>query len=410
MKTQLKNKIVSVVFATLIMLSFFVCIFKPIDEYSSSERKNLADFPKLTLQTILNKSFQADFKTYVSDQFPLRDGFRTIKALFQHYVLGFKENNNLVVKDGYIAKVDNYTNGSALAGAIRKFSSIYNNHMADTAAKVYMSIIPDKNYFIAGEGNYPSLNYDKIVSDMKAGLSGMTYIDIFGSLELSDYYKTDTHWSQDKLGDTVNVLISGLGASDRFTGGQYVAKKLSPFYGIYHGQSALPLPAENLIYLTNDILDQCVVYEYKYSMLQKLPATEQPGHVYIQDTDRNGNVFYYDTWQTGSAIYREDLFAESAKSKDPYNVFMGGASALPLLRIHNPNAVEEKKLILFRDSFGSSIAPLLAEGYSDVILVDLRYGDFDSLLKVFPDALTMDENTDVLFLYSTLILNTKLFD
>ena len=89
---------------------------------------------------------------------------------------------------------------------------------------------------------------------------------------------------------------------------------------------------------------------------------------------------------------------------------MGGASALPLLRIHNPNAVEEKKLILFRDSFGSSIAPLLAEGYSDVILVDLRYGDFDSLLKVFPDALTMDENTDVLFLYSTLILNTKLFD
>ena len=33
MNTSLKHKIVTVVFATLIMLSFFVCIFKPVTEY-----------------------------------------------------------------------------------------------------------------------------------------------------------------------------------------------------------------------------------------------------------------------------------------------------------------------------------------------------------------------------------------
>ena len=410
MNTSLKNKIVTVVFATLIMLSFFVCIFKPVTEYSSSERKNLADFPTLNLNTILDKSFQNDFKTYVSDQFPLRDGFRTIKAIFQTKLLGFKENNNLVIKDGYIAKVDNSTDYGAIDAAIKKFTTIYNTYMENTAAKVYLSIIPDKNYFISQDGNYPSLDYETIIANMKNGMSYATYIDLFGVLELEDYYKTDTHWSQDKLGDAVTALISGLGAADRFTGGEYVAKKLTPFYGIYHGQSALPLPAENLVYLTNDVLNQCIVYEYKYNMTSSKPAVEQEGHIYIQATDRTGKEFYYDTWQSPNSIYREDLFAESKVSKDPYNVFMGGASALPLLRIHNPNAVEEKKLILFRDSFGSSIAPLLAEGYSDIILVDLRYGDIDSLMTVFPDALSMDENTDVLFLYSTLILNTRLFN
>lgn len=405
MKTQLKNKIVTVVFATLIMVSFFACIFKPVTEYSSSERKNLADFPKLTLQSILNKSFQNDFKTYVSDQFPLRDGFRTVKAIFQYYVLGFKENNGLVVEDGYVAKVDNTTDYNSIKNAVDKFSTIYTNHLAGTGAKVYLSIVPDKNYFISKENGYPSLDYESIVSMMQSGLSGMTYIDLFGVLELEDYYKTDTHWSQDKLCNAVNALMGGLGAADRLCG-NYTVKKLSPFYGIYYGQSALPLPGETLSYLTNDVLNECVVYEYKYSLLSKMPEVGQAGHVYSTGVV-NGKEVVYDTWQVATPIYREDLFAESNKSKDPYNVFMGGASALPLLRIHNPNATTEKTLILFRDSFGSSIAPLMAEGYSDVILVDLRYASYQSLVDVFPYALEPSENTDVLFLYSTLILNSS---
>ena len=405
MKTQLKNKIVTVVFATLIMLSFFVCIFKPVTEYSSSERKNLADFPKLSLQTLLDKSFQNDFKTYVSDQFPLRDGFRTVKALFQYYVLGFKENNGLVVEDGYIAKVDNNTDFHSIENAIGKFSTIYTNHLASTGAKVYLSIIPDKNYFISKENGYPSLDYESIESMMQSGLSGMTYIDLFDSLELSDYYKTDTHWSQDQLGDAVNTLMGGMGAADRLSG-NYTIKKLSPFYGIYHGQSALPLPGETLAYLTNDVLKDCIVYEYKYGVANKAPETPKEGHVYVPGVV-NGKEVVYDTWQEANPIYREDLFAESNKSKDPYNVFMGGASALPLLRIHNPNATTDKTLVLFRDSFGSSIAPLMAEGYSDVILVDLRYASYQSMLNVFPYALELDENTDVLFLYSTIILNNS---
>ena len=79
-------------------------------------------------------------------------------------------------------------------------------------------------------------------------------------------------------------------------------------------------------------------------------------------------------------------------------MFLSGSDAL--LTIENPNAATEKELVVFRDSFGSSLAPLLATGYAKITLVDLRYLQSD-LLGNFIDF----ENQDVLFLYSTLVLN-----
>jgi len=60
--------------------------------------------------------------------------------------------------------------------------------------------------------------------------------------------------------------------------------------------------------------------------------------------------------------------------------------------------------VLFRDSFGSSIAPLFLENYSKITLVDLRYISKD----VLENYIEFDKQ-DVLFLYSTLVLNQNIF-
>ena len=79
---------------------------------------------------------------------------------------------------------------------------------------------------------------------------------------------------------------------------------------------------------------------------------------------------------------------------------MSGAAAL--LTIENPHGQADKELIVFRDSFGSSMVPLLAADYSKVTLVDTRYISSD-LLDQFLDF----QGQDVLFLYSTQILNNS---
>ena len=85
---------------------------------------------------------------------------------------------------------------------------------------------------------------------------------------------------------------------------------------------------------------------------------------------------------------------------DPYEVYVGGP--VSLITIENPNANTQEELIVFRDSFGSSIAPLLAQGYKKITLVDIRYIQ-PMVLGNYIDF----TNKDVLFLYSTLVLNNS---
>jgi hypothetical protein len=109
-------------------------------------------------------------------------------------------------------------------------------------------------------------------------------------------------------------------------------------------------------------------------------------------------VSVIDTGKEGK-IYDLEGFA----GDDPYDLYLGGESAM--IRIENPSAPSEKKLIILRDSFGRSIAPLLAEGYSEIVLIDLRWIR-SAFLTNFPDLIAADENTDVLFLYSAQVLNS----
>lgn len=80
---------------------------------------------------------------------------------------------------------------------------------------------------------------------------------------------------------------------------------------------------------------------------------------------------------------------------------LGGARSI--IRITNPNAAKERRLIVFRDSFGSSIAPLLAAGYSEITLVDIRYISPSSLGKL----IDFTKADDALFLYSASVINNS---
>ena len=66
---------------------------------------------------------------------------------------------------------------------------------------------------------------------------------------------------------------------------------------------------------------------------------------------------------------------EKLTSLDSYDVFLSGPSSY--IEIENKSVIDGSTLILFRDSFGSSIAPLLTPYYNKIIVVDLRYIDFN---------------------------------
>ena len=87
-------------------------------------------------------------------------------------------------------------------------------------------------------------------------------------------------------------------------------------------------------------------------------------------------------------------------SLDKYDVYLSGAT--PMLTIENPDYNGTKELIVFRDSYGSSLIPLLVTGYSKVTVVDTRYIS-PKLLNQYIEF----KDQDVLFMYSTLIINNS---
>ena len=86
-------------------LSLFA-VLKPATDFSESERRPLDKLPELSIKTILNGDFMNNFEDYTLDQFPLRDTFRSVKAMAQYYLFGLSDNNGLYFADGHIAKLD----------------------------------------------------------------------------------------------------------------------------------------------------------------------------------------------------------------------------------------------------------------------------------------------------------------
>lgn len=362
MSEKLKNTVTVWVMAAFFFVFFVWCLFKPADGTSDSERRKLASMPAFKLSSVLSGKFMQDFEDYATDQFPLRNSFRTIKSYTAFYLLQQRDVGGIYLKDGYASKLEYPMDTASLDNAAAKFERIYNKYLSGKNVNVYLSVIPDKNYFLAGQNGYPVMDYGKFVSYLREKTGYMQYIDIFDCLELSDYYRTDTHWRQEKIVDVALRLGEGMGVT---LSGQYAPQLLDkPFYGVYYGQSALPLPAEQIYYLNSDIISACRVYDF----------------------ETNADTSVYDM--------------EKAQGKDAYEMFLAGPKSL--MTINNPGAAADKKLIIFRDSFGSSVAPLLIEGYGEIILVDIRYLSSD-MLGNFIDF----DNCDVLFLYSTLVLNNS---
>ncbi len=341
----------------------FAAWFGPEKDFSDSERRKLAKFPELSAKTVLDGKFMTEFESFTLDQFPLRDTFRQVKALFHYNVLNQKDNNDIYLVHGYAAKLEYPLNDVSVSNAVAKFNAIYEKYLTESE-KIVFAPVPDKGFYLAEENGYPAMDYETLFAGLEQGMPWAEFADLTDRLDAGDYYRTDTHWRQERIGAAAETLCKALGA-DWFREEELIPEPVErPFYGVYYGQAALPMDAELMVVLKNEILENCTVYNH--------------------ETGKTTGIY---DW-------------EKLDSRDLYDIYLSGATAL--LTVENPNAATDRELIVFRDSFGSSMIPLLLKDYKTVTVVDIRYIAADYL-----DSFLDFHGQDVLFLYSTLILNSS---
>lgn len=227
--------------------------------------------------------------------------------------------------------------------------------------KVFYAVIPDKTYYDKSS-SYDKLDYDKMVSILNENIKNMEYIKLKDLLSLDDYYRTDNHWRQEKIIDVANRIGEKL--NFKINANNFEKKSYSGLKGMYSKYVTNAKDKEELQYLTNDHITNATVDNYQNKKFTSV----------------------YDTNRLNSDI--------------SYDVFLSGAT--PFLTITNSSANSDKELVIFRDSYTSSLAPLLISEYSKITLIDTRYMA-STLIKDFIEF----NNQDVLFLYSSAVINNS---
>lgn len=357
----MKNKIISITFVIMIVTIMILGIIIPDKNISISERRKLASFPNIKIETILNGEFFESLNNYLVEQFPLRDLFRNIKGLVSNKIFQKNDEDGIFIKDDRIYQLEAHLNEKSIDHLVNLINNIKVKYIKTN--NIYYSIIPDKNYYI--NDDIPKLDYEKMEYLLNEQLKDFKYINIFQDLQLNSYYKTDIHWKQEKLNSVIDKLKKYMNFETDKTILEY--QEYQRFYGALYGRIANNVKPDVIKYLINKDINQALVYDYE------------------------------------KQSYRNVYEKKDLNNVDSYDIYLGGAKAL--LIIENKQQTNEKELILFRDSFGSSLAPLLISSYSKITLIDLRYLNSNMLEKI--DMIEFNENQDILFMYSVPVINNS---
>ena len=373
MNDKIKDIVVTIIFLFTIIALFLINIIKEDTDISVAERRKLATMPELTTKSLFDGTYFKKFDSYVTDQFVERDAFRKIKIDIELSTKG--EYNNLYLYDDYIIEEIFPLNSNSINNLTNKINYIKDTYLNNNS-NIYYTIIPDKNYFV-NNGNL-KLNYNKLQDMMKNNLSNINYINIFDKLTLDNYYKTDTHWKEEDLFHVANTIANQMN------------------FNITNNNVANTIANQMNFDITNNNVVNTVT-TFKGSYAGRLSVTKDIDTIKTisNPSTLNSSVYNYET-KKYTKIYDYDKL----KSLDKYDIYLSGASSI--IDIVNPTSTSNRELIVFRDSYGSSLIPLLIEGYKKITVIDIRYVSS----RILNNYIKFN-NQDVLFMYSILTINNS---
>lgn len=348
----MKNRIITIIFLVIVFGLGIISICKEDLLISEFERRTLVGFP-----SEIDEDFTNKLDDYLIDQFAYRNEFISLNSEINRNILNKIDDKDVYIIDNNIYEINYPLNEKNTIDFVNKMNYITEKYFE--SQNVYYSIIPDKSYFLDSD-KYLKLDYAKMFDLLNSNMNA-AYINVASGLQIEDYYLTDIHWKQENILHVATKIMHEMGKE--YIHNEYEERTYNNFYGASYSKGSNKLKTDTLIYLTNNNLENLEVNHLEYGK-------------------RN--------------IYDEQKLV----GVDSYDVFLSGPSSY--LQIENMAGKNEKTLIIFRDSFGSSIIPLFIPYYTNIVAIDLRYID----LSLVEEKLNY-ENYDVVYLYSTLIINNS---
>ena len=314
----------------------------PRRSFSENEKRVLSEAPQIDAAGIADGSVFRSIESYLSDHFPGRELWVGANAYLENAEGRGATEDIVRGTDGWLFTAPVSDDRETLWDNMQAITTFVEKQ----SVPVTMMAVPSAGAVVSDKLPALHLPYpDADLLEEARRIAGNTlhWVDLytdFCSAEQPErlYYRTDHHWTSEGAYRAYCLLMEELGQSsvprDDFT-----VEQISGFYGTSYSKSGLWLTEPDTLELWTGSDIQAVTTVY--------------------DANR------------ADPVTREGMFfREYLEDADKYPVFLSGNHA----RVHiETNADSGKRLLVIKDSYAHALAPFLAEEYSTIDLIDLRY-------------------------------------
>ena len=352
-------------FCVLIFGFTAATLIKPAEEYSETENRTLAQMPQVSIQTVLNGEFEADYEDYLTDQFVARDGWIGFKTNVERAMMRSESKEIYFAEDDYLIEkhAGSFTTDTAVrnVAVLQQFVQQYQEQFADGHLSVM--VVPNAVEILeeklpAYASPYDEENYlQKLAAAMPEGVWFDAGDVLRQHKDEEIFYRTDHHW------ETLAAF--------------YVYQAWAEQYGM-----TVPTGEEYEIETVTDSFEGTVQSKLG------IDTANDTIELYHLKTDPLYTVSKNGSEEVEYSVY--DYQALDTKSK--YDVFFGGNHARVTIRTQADN---DRKILVIKDSYAHCFVPFMLEEFSQIDMLDIRYYN-----QKLSELIAAEGYTDLLFLYN----------
>ncbi|MBO5656741.1 MAG: hypothetical protein J6R94_00975, partial [Agathobacter sp.] len=106
-------------FLVILLSVSIICVLFPDQEYSSSEKRGLASFPTLSVDSLLDGSFMDGMEDWCADQFPYRNNLMQAKSWLSIQIGAIRSQGVYLAQDGSLMESFTMPSQEVLNGQIQ---------------------------------------------------------------------------------------------------------------------------------------------------------------------------------------------------------------------------------------------------------------------------------------------------
>lgn len=375
MNEKIKAKIITVFFVLFIFGFALAGLVIKDREFSDMENRLLAQSPEVNSETILNGEFQDKLESYLADQMPLRDELFSLKVDYERIMLKTHQNGVYFCDDGYI--IQDYKENRA---QLDKNTGYINSFVQKVDVPVTFMLVPTASSVLScklpvgcmNDDQLETVMYVKNALDEKISFVCPTERLVDASKNVQVFYRTDHHWNANGAAEGYLALMDAIGEkpSEVYLSGGY---DYDTFKGEFYG----------------------TLYSKAPSAIQRADTFYAP-----KNPDGNYNVeFAKEQENPKTLIGMYDV--TKLEEKDKYATLFGGNYSH--ITIHS-NAKNDERILVIKDSYANAVLPYLADSFSTIDVVDMRYYHMEE--KTVSELIKSTGASRVIMLYNVDFFNS----